>query len=158
VATDTGVISGTPTEAQSATTYTVTGEDQSGNSATATVSITVALPAATIPAVPTITRTDYGDGEIYLYVTVSDDGGSAVTGYTASCTAGSATFTGNSTYSPIKISGLTNDTTYTCTVTATNAIGTSADSIATDGITPQEDAAGLPLWLLYQVVNFHAVF
>ena len=44
--TDTGVISGTPTEAQSATTYTVTGEDRSGNSATATVSITVAAPAS----------------------------------------------------------------------------------------------------------------
>ena len=105
------------------------------------------------PGVPTITRTDYGDGEIYLYVTVSDDGGSAVTGYTASCTDGSATFTGTSTDSPIMISGLTNETAYTCTVTATNAMGTSAASSATASITPEEVATGLPIWLLYQATQ-----
>ena len=56
--TDTGVISGTPTEAQSATTYTVTGEDRSGNTATATVSITVAaVPAALSPASQTVNGT-----------------------------------------------------------------------------------------------------
>ena len=70
--TATGVISGTPTESKSATTYTVTGEDQSGNSATATVSITVAA-APTAPGAPTITQIDSGDGEIYLSVTVSED-------------------------------------------------------------------------------------
>ena len=113
-----------------------------------------AIPAApTAPGVPAITRTDYGDGEIYLYVTVSDDGGSAVTGYTASCTDGSATFTGTSTNSPITISGLTNETAYTCTVTAANAIGTSADSSATATITPEEGATGLPIWLLYQATQ-----
>lgn len=105
------------------------------------------------PGVPTITRTDYGDGEIYLYVTVSDDGGSAVTGYTASCTDGSATFTGTSTDSPITISGLTNETAYTCTATATNAMGTSAASSATASITPEEVATGLPIWLLYQATQ-----
>ena len=242
LATDTGVISGTPTEAQSATTYTVTGEDQSGNSATATVSITVAalpdeeeppadpvaltsgvavtglsgekegdlyfyidvpdgiatlkvelsvgsgdpdlyvdtsnppplegslcrswnnagtdelctidspaegryfvrvrgydafsdstliatLEEPSAPDAPTITRTDSGDGEIYLYVTVSDDGGSTITGYTASCTDGTTTFTGTGTESPITVGGLTNYTEYSCTVTATNDIGTSAASV-----------------------------
>jgi predicted amino acid-binding ACT domain protein len=55
---DTGVISGTPTEAQSATTYTVTGEDRSGNSATATVSITVASASAALsPASQTVNGT-----------------------------------------------------------------------------------------------------
>ena len=148
--TATGVISGTPTESKSATTYTVTAEDQSGNSATATVSITVAaLPATTVPSAPTITRTNYGDGEIYLFFTVSNDGGSAITGYTASCTDGSATFTGTSTDSPITITGLTNGTAYNCTVTATNDIGTSADSSPTSSIRPEEAASGLPIWMLY---------
>ena len=112
-----------------------------------------AVTTTAIPGVPTITRTDYDDGEIYLYVTVSDDGGSAVTGYTASCTDGSATFTGTSTDSPIMISGLTNETAYTCTVTATNAMGTSAASSATASITPEEVATGLPIWLLYQATQ-----
>ena len=59
LADDTGVITGTPTEAQSATTYTVTGEDRSGNTATATVSIIVAAaPAAALsPATQTVNGT-----------------------------------------------------------------------------------------------------
>ena len=128
----------------------------SAGSSAASAAVTAtpgAATATTIPGVPTITRTDYGDGEIYLYVTVSDDGGSAVTGYTASCTDGSATFTGTSTDSPIMISGLTNETAYTCTVTATNAMGTSAPSSATASITPEEVATGLPIWLLYQATQ-----
>lgn len=112
-----------------------------------------AIPGTSAPAVPNVIRTDYGDGEIYLYVTVSDAGGSAVTGYTASCTDGSTTYTGTSADSPITVSGLTNDTAYTCAVTATNAIGTSAASSATASITPEERASGLPIWLLYQATQ-----
>ena len=128
----------------------------SAGSSAASAAMNATPGAATttaIPGVPTITRTDYGDGEIYLYVTVSDDGGSAVTGYTASCTDGTTTFTGTGADSPITVSGLTNDTAYTCTVTATNAMGTSAASSATASITPEEVATGLPIWLLYQATQ-----
>ncbi|MDA8773401.1 fibronectin type III domain-containing protein, partial [Luminiphilus sp.] len=133
----------------------VVATNSAGSSAaSATVNATPGADTTTaIPGVPTITRTDYGDGEIYLYVTVSDDGGSAVTGYTASCTDGTTTFTGTDADSPITVSGLTNDTAYTCTVTATNAMGTSAASSATASITPEEVATGLPLWLLYQATQ-----
>ena len=93
-----------------------------------TLIATLAEPSA--PDAPTITRTDSGDGEIYLTATVSDDGGSAITAYTASCTDGATTFTGTGTESPITVSGLTNFTEYSCTVTATNDIGTSAVSAA----------------------------
>ena len=48
---------------------------------------------------------------------------------------------------------LTNETAYTCTVTATNAMGTSAASSATASITPEEVATGLPIWLLYQATQ-----
>ena len=127
----------------------VTATNSAGTSAAS--SAVTAIPAPpTAPGAPTITRTDFGDGEIYLFVTVSDDGGSAVTGYTATCTDGTNSFTGTSTDSPITVSGLTNETAYTCTVTATNAIGTSGSSDATATITPEESAAGLPIWLLYQ--------
>ena len=51
------------------------------------------------------------------------------------------------------ISGLTNEAAYTCTVTATNAIGTSADSSATASIVPEEGASGLPIWLLYEATQ-----
>jgi hypothetical protein len=92
-----------------------------------TLIATLEEPSA--PDAPTITRTDSGDGEIYLYVTVSDDGGPTITGYTASCTDGTTTFTGTGKESPITVGGLTNYTEYSCTVTATNDIGTSAASV-----------------------------
>ena len=124
---------------------------EGSSAASAAVTAIPAIPTA--PGIPTITRTDYGDGEIYLYVTVSDDGGSAVTGYTATCSDGTATYTGTSTNSPITISGLTNETAYTCAVTATNAVGTGSASSATASITPEAGAVGLPIWLLYQATQ-----
>ena len=97
-----------------------------------------------------MTRSDYGDGELYLYVTANFDGGATITSYTATCTDGTNTYTGTGTSSPITVSGLTNDVAYTCTVTATNSVGTSSASAATDPITPEEMSTGLPIWLLYQ--------
>ena len=130
----------------------MTATNSAGTSAASTA--VTAIPAVpTAPGAPTITRTDYGDGEIYLFVTVSDNGGSAVTGYTATCTDGTNSFTGTSTDSPITVSGLTNETAYTCTVTATNVIGTGSASSATASITPEEGATGLPIWLLYQATQ-----
>ena len=127
----------------------VVASNSAGSSAASNAE--TAVPGVTAP--PTITRTDFGDGEIYLYVTVSDDSGSAVTGYTASCTDGTTTYTGTSSDSPITVSGLTNDTAYTCTVTATNGNGTSAASSATATITPEAGATGLPVWLLYEATQ-----
>jgi hypothetical protein len=124
----------------------------SAGSSAASAAVTAIPAAPTVPGVPTITGTDYGDGEIYLYV-VANNGGSAVTGYTAACTDGTTTYTGTSASSPITISGLTNQTAYTCTVTASNAIGTGSASSATASITPEEGATGLPVWLLYQATQ-----
>lgn len=132
-------------------TFTVVATNSVGDSSASGVSS--AVTPFSVPGVPTITRTDVGDGTIYLYVTVADDGGSAVTGYTATCTDGVSNFTGTSAGSPITVSGLTNDAAYTCTVTATNAGGTSVASSATASLTPEEGAAGLPIWLLYEATQ-----
>lgn len=102
---------------------------------------------------PSVTRSDYGDGELYLYVTANFDGAATITGYTATCTDGTNTFTGTSTSSPITVSGLTNEVSYTCTVTATNSVGTSPASAVTDPITPEASSTGLPTWLLYQATQ-----
>jgi hypothetical protein len=102
------------------------------------------------PVAPTVTSTDFEDGGIILTVFVSDNGGAEITGYDASCTDGTNTYTGTSTSSPITISGLTNGVAYTCTVTATNSVGTSPASAATAPITPEEQVGGLPIWLLYK--------
>ena len=113
--------------------------------------VTVTLPQ-TMPSAPAVIRTDNGDGEVFIFV--SDSGQTTtVDSYTATCTDGTNTFTGSSTSSPITVSGLTNDVAYTCTVTATNSVGRSSASAATDPITPEETSTGLPFWLLYQATQ-----
>ncbi len=64
----------------------------------------------------------------------ASDGGSAITGYTVTSSPGG--FTGFGSSSPIVVSGLTNGTAYTFTVTATNANGTSIPSTASTAIIP----------------------
>ncbi len=100
------------------------------------------------PGTPNIDRTDYGDGEIVLYVSATG----VVNSYTASCTDGTNTLTGTASSSPVTVSGLTNGVGYTCTVVAENAYGSSAASSATSSITP-EATSGLPVWLLYQATQ-----
>lgn len=63
------------------------------------------------------------------------DGGSTITGYRVTSSPGSLTATGSS--SPITITGLTNDTSYTFTVAAENAIGYGPESEASSPVTPQ---------------------
>ena len=110
---------------------------------------TVSVPL-TLPSAPTINSTDYEDGKIILTVSVSDNGGSDIIGYNASCSDGTNTFTKTSTSSRITVSGLTNGVAYTCRVTATNSIGPSSASAATAPIVPEETlSSGLPAWLLY---------
>ena len=114
---------------------------------------TLSVPLET-PAVPSITSTDYEDGEIILTVSVSDNGGANITRYDATCTDGTNTYTGTSTSSPVIVSGLTNGVAYTCTVTATNSANlTSAPSATTAPIIPEELIPGLPIWLLYQATQ-----
>ena len=115
--------------------------------------ISFTTQAPTAPSTPTILNTDYGDGEIYLYVSSPSDGGSAITGYTASCTDGTTTILGTSTSSPITVSGLMNDVAYTCSASAANAVGSSGASASTDSITPEALTTGLPIWLLYEATK-----
>ena len=106
--------------------------------------------AITLPSGVTIDQTDVGDGEIYLTVSLASDGGGAISFYEAVCSDGTSDFTGQSTTTTITVSGLENDDSYTCTVTATNSAGTSSASAASDTLTP-EALPGLPIWLLEAV-------
>jgi hypothetical protein len=64
----------------------------------------------------------------------TSDGGSAITGYTATSSPGG--FTGTGTASPITVTGLPALIAYTFTVTATNVIGTGPASSASNSVTP----------------------
>jgi len=97
------------------------GESLTGNYDTGYRAI---RPDATVPDAPTLTSVVSGNGQVTLYFSANDDGGSDITGYTASC--GAINQAGAS--SPITVSGLTNDTEYSCSVIASNAEGDSASS------------------------------
>ena len=60
----------------------------------------------------------------------ADNGGSSITGYTATCISTSSGLTGSNLGpgSPLTVANLFNGENYTCVVTATNAIGTSPPS------------------------------
>ena len=90
----------------------------------------------TVPGAPTIGAATAGNTSASVAFTApSSNGGASITGYTATCSAGTASKTGTGTASPITVSGLVNATAYSCSVTATNSVGTSAAS-ASVSVTP----------------------
>jgi hypothetical protein len=96
----------------------------------------VMLSNPTPPGPPTIGMATPGNGQATINFTPGTTGSSPTTGFTATCTsAGQTTRSGTNTASPITVSSLTNGVTYSCTVTATNANGTSGASGAVN-VTP----------------------
>jgi hypothetical protein len=113
------------------TTYTcsVTASSADGESPASAGAQVTPTSGPTVSAPPTIGAATRGNGSASIAFTApASNGGSAITGYTASCTAASVTTTGTNTASPIVVSGLTNGTLYSCNVYATNAQGNSPAS------------------------------
>ena len=92
------------------------------------------------PDAPTIGTATLDNTQATVSFTApSSDGGSAITSYTATSSPGD--FTGTISQSgsgSIIVSGLTSGTAYTFTVTATNAIGTSLASAASNSVIPAQ--------------------
>lgn len=93
---------------------------------------------ATVPGAPTIgtaTATSSSTATV-AYTAPASDGGSPITLYTATSSPGGVSGTLSQAGSgTITVSGLSASTSYTFTVTATNAVGTSAPSAASNSIT-----------------------
>ena len=105
----------------------------------ATVHIAAAPP--TVPAAPTGVTATPGNGSANVSWTAPSNGGAQITSYTVTPFSGGAslpetTVTGNPAPTTATVPGLTNGTSYTFTVTATNSAGTSAASASSNAVTP----------------------
>jgi hypothetical protein len=88
--------------------------------------------AQSVPSTPVIGTAVGGDSQVTVNFTGSTGGGTIT--YTATSSPGNFSNTGSS--SPIIVAGLTNGTSYTFTVTAANAVGTSSPSAASNAVSP----------------------
>ena len=124
----TGLTNGT------AYTFKVVAINASGNSALSTASS--AVVPATIPGAPTnITASSNANAQsVIAWTAPADNGGTAITGYLVTANPGGRTCTTART--TCTVTGLANGTSYTFTVTATNAAGTSTASDASNIATP----------------------
>jgi len=110
--------------------FTYDAADSGGDYATGTVSLTV---AAASPDPPAAVSAVAGNRAATVSFTASqDDGGSPILDYTVTTLPGGAHASGGG--SPITVGGLTAGTSYTFTVTATTAIGTSNPSDASNRV------------------------
>jgi len=115
-------------------TFTVTATNAIGSTASSQSS---PVTPYTIPGAPTITTVTPGNAQAIVNFTAPATNGSAITSYTATSNPGNVAVTvAGSSVTSITVSGLTNATSYTFTVTATNAAGQGPASAPSSLVTP----------------------
>ena len=131
----TGAITGTAAAGTSSVTVTLTDSSSPIKTTSATFSLVVAIVA---PGAPTGLQIVAGNGSLALSWTApANNGGSAITSYTVTCTPTTGpvvtdTVTGTPPATSVPALTVVNGMSYSCTVTATNAVGTSgASNVAT---------------------------
>ncbi|MGD0880744.1 MAG: fibronectin type III domain-containing protein [Acidimicrobiales bacterium] len=118
-------------------TFSVTATNTDGTGAPSALSS--AVTPSTAPDAPTDVLATPGDQSAAVTWTAGGDEGSAITGYTVTATGdgtGETCTTPDGTTTSCTVTGLTNGTAYTFSVTATNADGTGAPSVASNSVTP----------------------
>ena len=142
-------------------TVTVTAQDSGGTAnggvATSTRTFTIWVEE-TAPGTPTgVSATGSNSSATVSFTAPTNTGGAAINGYTVTSSPQGITATGTS--SPITVTGLTNGTAYTFTVTATNELGTGAASSASSAVTPAPTvtAPGAPTGISASVSNSSAI-
>jgi len=128
-----------PTASLSGKTVTAARLDAGALRASASCRGVPAMPTGVAASAPSAQATDVTFG-------IPSDGGSPLTGFTATCTSGDggATRTAGGPASPITVSSLSKGASYTCRATAENAAGSSSPSIASSAISVPTTVPGAP--------------
>ncbi|MDA8679831.1 M43 family zinc metalloprotease [Luminiphilus sp.] len=129
----------------------VTATNTAGTSAASPVVVGVPKPPS-VPGTPLISRVDAGDGELNLSISVPDNGGLAISSYSASCSDGTDIYSASSATPSVTITGLTNATPYSCSVSVANSLGNSPASVTVSGA-PDEAPITLPLWIFVEALR-----
>ena len=94
------------------------------------------LSAPSVPGAPTNVSATAGDGSAEVSFTPpADDGGAPITAFTALSSPGA--LAGSCSASPCRVTGLTNGTSYTFTVTASNEAGEGPESAPSAAVTAE---------------------
>jgi hypothetical protein len=123
-------------------TFTVTAANANGNGPASAQSNSVTPTGAVAPGAPTNVSASPATSQALVTWTAPSNGGSAITGYTVT------PYIGTTAQTPVQVSigsatsatvtGLTNGTAYTFTVSATNSVGTGSASTASGAATPED--------------------
>lgn len=113
------------------------GTGVNGSVVTAGSDIPTSVAVLSSPGAPMGASATVGAASASVAFGAPSPNGSSITGYTVTSSPGGVTASGVS--SPIAVSGLTNGTAYTFTVTATNGVGEGVASAASNEVTPSAD-------------------
>ncbi len=129
-------VAGTNVTPVSAGTCTIAANQAGNGNFNAALQVTQDVTiSASPPGAPTIGVAVGGVSQASIAFTPpANTGGSPVTQYNATCNPGG--FAGSNSTSPVVVSGLTNNTQYTCSVTATNAAALTGPASGTVMVTP----------------------
>lgn len=117
------------------TTYSVSVTASNANETPSPAGTVSNLTPATVPSAPVATAVA-GDRQATVTWSVPSNGGSAITGYTATSSPAGKTCTGGASDTSCIVTDLSNGTAYTFTVTASNSTGTGTASAPTNSVTP----------------------
>ncbi len=121
------------------TTYSFSVIATNGASLMSAASISASATPKTTPSAPQNVSLTAQDGALRVTWSAGNNGGSTITGYTATATPGDLTCTTATT--SCTISGLTNGATYNIKVVATNVVGAGAASAAANAVPDVAPAA-----------------
>ena len=148
-------VSGSHTYSSSGTfTVTVAVSDDDGGVGSDSLTVT----AFNLPGAPRNVVASEGDTQApVVWDAPSGVGGVAITGYDVTASPGGATVSVGGTVFAATVTGLTNGTDYTFTVTATNSVGTGPASTASNTVTPQlPPSISVSLMSIDKVVGAHS--